>query len=75
MKRHPPRVYASLSAFLHGEHLTQDAFARRVGIVPSYISMMLSGERTPSLTLALRIARKAHIPIESLLRDQERVAS
>jgi transcriptional regulator with XRE-family HTH domain len=61
------RTYPNLAAFLKDAHLTQEAFADEMGIAPSYVSMLLRGERTPSLPLALRIAERARIPLESLM--------
>lgn len=61
------RTYRNLAAFLKATRTTQDAFAREMGIAPSYVSMLLRGERTPSLPLALRIAERARVPLESLL--------
>lgn len=61
-----PRTYPNLAAYLRDTHTTQEAFAEDMGIAPSYVSMILRGERTPSLPIALRIAERARIPLESL---------
>lgn len=62
-----PRIYPNLGAFLKDSRITHEAFAAEMGIASSYVSMLVNGERTPSLPLALRIAERANIPLESLL--------
>lgn len=69
------RTYLNLAAFLKDTHTTQEAFAARLNIAPSYVSMMLRGERTPSLPLALRIAHEARVPLESLLSTEDRAVA
>ncbi len=59
--------YFNLASFLHESRLTQKKFANRVGISASYLSMILAGQRTPPLDLALRIASEANVPVESLM--------
>jgi transcriptional regulator with XRE-family HTH domain len=66
-----PKTYRNLAAFLRGTHLTQEAFAAQVDVAPSFISMLVRGERQPSLPVALRIAERARIPVESLLTVKE----
>lgn len=62
----------TLAEFLEQTGTTQTEFAARVGVKQSLISRLVSGSRTPSLSLAARIAEAAGIPIESLLpRDTE----
>jgi transcriptional regulator with XRE-family HTH domain len=59
--------YKSLADFLDQTNTTQADFAARVGVQQSLISRLVNGQRTPSLALAVRIAAKANIPIDSLL--------
>ena len=62
-----PRKAATLAEFLEATGTTQATFAERVGVQQSLISRIVRGERTPSLGLAVRIAKEAGIPVESLL--------
>jgi transcriptional regulator with XRE-family HTH domain len=59
--------YRTLSEYLDATGTRQEDFAARIGIGAPYVSLLASGQRTPSLPLAVRIAAEAHIPIESLL--------
>lgn len=54
---------------------TQAAFASRVGLSRSFVSRVVSGERVPSLPIALRIAKAANVPVESLLGHELERAS
>lgn len=62
------RAFPNLQMFLDKSGTSQQTLAKRVGVNPSYISLILGGHRVPSLALAAKIAREANIPIESLLR-------
>ena len=62
------RSYPNLQMFLDKSGTSQSVLARRIGVNPSYISLILGGHRVPSLALAAKIADAANIPIESLLR-------
>jgi transcriptional regulator with XRE-family HTH domain len=61
------RAYPNLRMFLEKSGTSQRVLAQRVGVEPSHLSHILAGRRSPSLSLAARIAREANIPIESLL--------
>lgn len=61
-------AYANLQDFFEAHpELTQGHFAKRVKIAQTHLSMILKGRRTPSLPVAIRIARSANVPVESLL--------
>lgn len=60
-------AYPSLPAFVEATGIPQQDLAKKAGIVPSHLSMILKGERTPSLPLALKLAKIANIPVESLV--------
>jgi transcriptional regulator with XRE-family HTH domain len=60
-------TYRTLAEFMDGEEITQEAFADEIGISQSFLSMLLRGERQPSLPLAIKIAERAQVPIASLL--------
>lgn len=59
--------HRTLAEYLASPDVSQGAFASSLGISASYVSLIASGQRTPALPLALRIAAAAQIPIESLL--------
>lgn len=63
MKRKP----STLREYLDANGITQAQFARRVGTTQAHVSRVLSGGRVPSLEMAIRIAREAGIPVESLI--------
>lgn len=42
----------------------QKAVAGKLGIDPSYLSLLISGKRKPSRALAVLLQREFHIPIE-----------
>lgn len=65
MKRR--KAHPTLQAFLNESGMPQYELAKRADITESHLSMILSGERTPSLPLALKLARIANIPVESLV--------
>lgn len=65
MKRR--KAYPTLKAFFDGTQIPQYEIAKRAGIVESHLSMIMNGERTPSLPLALKLAQIANIPVESLV--------
>lgn len=44
---------------------TQAELASRLGVTPGPVSRWLSGERAPTLEMALRIARVAGVPVEA----------
>jgi len=75
----PRRVYPNLRAFLEankGELLAGD-LADELGCSMSEISMIKWGTRQPKLELALKIAERCNVPLESLVmrRNGQRKAS
>lgn len=65
-----PRVYANLKAYFRAEgYGTQQALARELGISTGNLSMIKWGTRQPKLGLALRIADRCHVPLESLIKE------
>lgn len=65
MKRR--KAYPTLQAFLEETGTPQSALAKKAKITQAHLSYILSGERTPSLPLALKIAKIANIPVETLV--------
>lgn len=57
----------SLRACLDKTGESQAEFARRIGVSKSYMSELLSGGKTPSLSLALKIAdaTRGSVPVEA----------
>jgi len=71
----PRRVYPDLSAYFSDnddERLTHVAV--ELDCSPAYLSMIKSGDRQPALPLALRIAKRCNVPLESLIRADLRHA-
>ena len=72
----PRRVYSDLRAFFRenpDESLTQ--VAKDVECSMPYLSMIKWGTRQPALPLALRIARRCNVPLESLIRSERPFAA
>lgn len=44
-----------LAAFMERKQLTQEDIAAKLGVTASYVSFLLSGDRSPSLRLAVKI--------------------
>lgn len=44
-----------LVSFLKSREITQKDFAEQIGVTPGYLSALLSGKKTPSLTVAVQI--------------------
>lgn len=65
MKRYP-----SLQAYFEASGESQERFAARVGCRQSMVSRVLDGKAVPGFALALRIAKAANIPVESLAPEQ-----
>lgn len=65
MKRKRP--YPTLAAYIESEGVTQTALAKRAKITQGHLSLILKGERTASLPLAIRLSRIANVPVESLV--------
>lgn len=66
MKRRHPNLRAYFAAT--GE--TQERFAARVGCRQTMVSRVLDGKAMPGFSLALRMAKAANIPVESLAPPQ-----
>lgn len=64
-RRHP-----NLRAYFDASGETQERFAARVGCRQAMVSRVLDGKAIPSFPLALRIAKAASIPVESLAPEQ-----
>jgi transcriptional regulator with XRE-family HTH domain len=61
--------YANLNEFFKDNpDVTQAALAEELGISPNYVSMLASGERQPSLPLAIRISERTRVPIAALVQ-------
>lgn len=62
-------TYSDLRSYMRSTGATQTEIARALGVSQATISMILSGTRRPSLSLALKLARLASIPVESLMPE------
>lgn len=65
------RAYPNLATFFDRTNIKQDDFAAELGISASKMSRIKNGLAQPSLDLAIKIADKAHVPLESLIRHAE----
>lgn len=67
-KRLTPR-YGSLRAYLTGEGRKQTDLAKDIGISVSQLNRILHRRSNPSITVAVRLARRCNVPLESMLSD------
>lgn len=68
------KQFATLDAYLEGTEQTQQQLAERLEITQSALSMIMNGHRLPSPDLALRIHDETGVPLQTLLRRQERAS-
>jgi len=62
--------YPTLQAFFEASGETQAHFAARAGCHQNMVSRVLAGKAVPSFSLALRMAKAANIPVESLAPER-----
>lgn len=61
----------NLRALLESLGITQAEFAARTGITQGAVSMILSGDRDPSLETVIRILKVIPVKFEMLIRAPE----
>ncbi|MBN2251482.1 MAG: helix-turn-helix transcriptional regulator [Candidatus Altiarchaeota archaeon] len=61
----------SLSEFKKVQRLSNQAMAKLLDVSSAHLSMILSGQRTPSRKLAQRISERTGIPILNLLYPED----
>ena len=69
----PQRIYPNLRAYFREN--PQDSakqVADDLGCSMAHISMIKWGTRQPTLALALRLSRRCHVPLESLLNSENK---
>jgi transcriptional regulator with XRE-family HTH domain len=62
-----PRTTQSLRQWLTRTRTTQSGLAEQLGVVPSYVSMILSRQREPSLAVAVRLSQLTGIAIRTFV--------
>lgn len=62
------RTFPNLRTYFDDTPDTQEKMAARLGISQSYMSRIVNNLQEPSIELALLICKKAHVPLESLIR-------
>jgi transcriptional regulator with XRE-family HTH domain len=65
MARKPTTKTKTLTDYIWNNRITANALAAKLGISPQFLSELRSGRRTPSLVVAVRIARLCGVPVES----------
>lgn len=66
MKKKPP---ASLLEYVERTSTTHAALAKQLGVSRSYVTLLIAGDRQPSLPLALAIERVTGVPAASLVSE------
>lgn len=64
------RIYPDLETYFTQTATKQEDFAERLGISASYLSRIKNNLVQPPLDLALKISREAHVPVESLISQE-----
>jgi transcriptional regulator with XRE-family HTH domain len=64
-----PRKYRNLAEYLEQTGQTQQALADKLHVNESYISLLASRRRQPSLRLALRIHALTGVPVSALVSE------
>lgn len=63
--------FRDLQDFFKKTGTTQEDLALRLGVTPSYVSMIANRHRQPSLRTALRIVKIARVPLETLVASAD----
>ena len=63
--------YRDLNEFFDKQQRTQQWLADQLGVDRSYVSLIASGKRQPTLGLALRIEALTGVPLKSLLLTEQ----
>lgn len=66
---------AALERLIAQQYKTQTAFAEAVGVTRQYVSLVLKGERTPSLPVIMEFAEKLGVPVGELLGKELALAA
>jgi transcriptional regulator with XRE-family HTH domain len=61
--------YLNLRTYFDAEAVTQAEFAASIGLSAPMLSQIVTGNRRPSLEVALKIAKAANVPVESLMTE------
>lgn len=61
-----------LRAYIDAHFPSHTAFAREVGVSKGFMSQILSGDKTPSLKIAVQISRSTNgeIPVEAWVENE-----
>jgi transcriptional regulator with XRE-family HTH domain len=63
--------YKTLADYLEQTGKTQAFLADKLGITRAYVSYLVSGDRQPSLSLALRIEALTGVALSSLVSEEK----
>ena len=63
-KTGPNAVLKELADYIQGESISRKDFAKTIGVVPSFLTMLLNGQRKASLRLCNRIAQETYFEIK-----------
>jgi len=64
-------IFTNLNDYKNKKGLSNREMAQQLGISESYLSEILSGQKTPSKRLAIKISKITNIPILNLLYPQD----
>lgn len=64
----PKLTYKTLAAYFGQDRPSQAEVADTLGITQGYLSLIVSGDRQPSLDLAVRISDLTGVPVDTLIK-------
>jgi transcriptional regulator with XRE-family HTH domain len=68
LRRSRARVrYPDLASYIAATGDTQDHIAEKLGCAQAYVSRVATGRMVPRPEMALKLARYAHIPLDSFM--------
>lgn len=59
----------TLSQFMKDRAITDQALAKQLGVSRPHITKIRSGKRTPSLALAIELARVTSLPVTAFISE------
>lgn len=66
---------AALERLIKKNYKNQSAFAAAAGVTRQYVSLVIKGERTPSLPMVIRFAELLDVPVGELLGKELALAA
>jgi transcriptional regulator with XRE-family HTH domain len=62
-------MLASVNTWIHSHRLSQSEFGELLGVDRSYVSLLISGDRAPSVQVLRKIHELTRIPLKKLVYE------